>query len=411
MRILQVSDGYKRIDDTGNNPIEAVIFEVSKNLVALGHDVTILERKLFGMQDLVEYYGIKVVRLDKRRADVSSLFNLNSPAALPMVVADGLAFSFNVRRFVIKEGNSFDIINFHLPLSGLAFSYFAQNLKAKTVYTYHGSALRLGLSVHKRLPFVFKIVQPDLFLMKRVSKVVVLNQELREKIVCSCHLEPSKFEVINNAVNVKMLHSNLDQGLDLEVLGSSGKMVVLFVGIVMPIKGVENIVKAANILINTKGYHNLLFIIAGSLDRNKEYVKNVKQLVIEYKLVDYVKFTGHINHAELGKLYSDCDIFVLPSLDEGFGIVVAEAMSFSKPVVGTRVGGIPMQIIDGWNGFLVDPESTSQLAEKIQYLLINENERLRLGKNGKELLQKRFNWETVAKSYENLYQSIISQRK
>ena len=67
---------------------------------------------------------------------------------------------------------------------------------------------------------------------------------------------------------------------------------------------------------------------------------------------------------------SGCDIFVLPSWDEAFGVVYLEAMSFQKPVIGTIGQGISDIIIDGENGFLVPPRNIAELQKKIEYLIL-----------------------------------------
>ncbi|MEM1903069.1 MAG: glycosyltransferase family 4 protein [Pyrobaculum sp.] len=74
-------------------------------------------------------------------------------------------------------------------------------------------------------------------------------------------------------------------------------------------------------------------------------------------------------------LYAALDFFVLPSLEEGFGMVITEAMASGKPIIGSKVGGIPMQVVEGWNGFLVEPGDYRQLAEKILYLADNDEVR------------------------------------
>ncbi|MCX7999169.1 MAG: glycosyltransferase family 4 protein, partial [Leptospiraceae bacterium] len=133
----------------------------------------------------------------------------------------------------------------------------------------------------------------------------------------------------------------------------------MFAGTVTPRKGVEYLIKAGEILKDEK----ILFLIVGNLNLDKEYAKRV----IEYAKKKNVnaKFTGFIPYEDLKALYSACDIFVLPSLEEGFGVVLTEALASGKPLIGSNVGGIPMQIRDGWNGFLVEPANEKQLAEKI----------------------------------------------
>jgi glycosyltransferase involved in cell wall biosynthesis len=70
------------------------------------------------------------------------------------------------------------------------------------------------------------------------------------------------------------------------------------------------------------------------------------------------------------------------------------------------VGGIPMQIKHGWNGFLVEPGNAKQLAEKIRYLVENERERMRMGRNSKKLAEDEFDWEKISEKYLKVYEKV-----
>jgi len=119
-----------------------------------------------------------------------------------------------------------------------------------------------------------------------------------------------------------------------------------------------------------------------------------------------IKFTGFIPYDDLRALYSACDIFVLPSFEEGDPIALKEALASGKPLIGSRVGGIPIQIRDSWNGFLVEPGNEKQLAEKIKYLIENEEERERMGKNSKRLAEEEFDWGKIAERYLEVYEEV-----
>lgn len=408
MKILQIADGYRKIGPDAVGSIERVIFEVSRNLVTLGHEVTILERKDNVTQDdTAVLSGVDVIRVGKKRASGADLFNLNSPTALLSLLIDGLTFSFSMHNYLKKSKKSFDIIHFHLPLSGIPFLLVTNSRwRSRIVYTYHGSAMRIGLSKYSKLPNLLRFFHPDIFMIKNASAVAVLNSELRRRITdCYGLTTDSVFSIHNAITNVHVVSPLKDcrLSIDFDLLE---KKVILFAGKIVPIKGVEYLVKAANILVNFYHLNDIVFILAGLVERDKKYLKRMKHLIAQYNLTDYVKFIGHVEYETLGSIYSRCDIFVLPSLDEGFGLVVAEALSFGKPVVGTNVGGIPTQIVDGWNGFLVEPANSSQLAEKLKYLLTNETECLRMGKNGKFLVAQKFNWKATAVEYEKLYCSM-----
>jgi glycosyltransferase involved in cell wall biosynthesis len=174
----------------------------------------------------------------------------------------------------------------------------------------------------------------------------------------------------------------------------------MFAGTVTPRKGVLELMKAAELL----NCRDVLFLVVGNLDPDREYARKVMEYAESKKI--NAKFTGFVPYEDLKALYSACDVFVLPSFEEGQGVVLLEAMASGKPLIGSNVGGIPMQIKDGWNGFLVEPGNEKQLAEKIGYLIENEEERAMMGKNSRKLAKEEFDWEKIAEKYLRVYESI-----
>jgi glycosyltransferase involved in cell wall biosynthesis len=120
-----------------------------------------------------------------------------------------------------------------------------------------------------------------------------------------------------------------------------------------------------------------------------------------------VKLLDIIPRETLIKLYAACAVFVLPSLEEGFGLVVTEAMASGKPIVGTNVSGISSQVKNGWNGFLVEPTNEQQLAEKILKVVDDSLLKKEFGKNSRLIVEEKFTWQKIASKYESVYQSVI----
>ncbi len=108
---------------------------------------------------------------------------------------------------------------------------------------------------------------------------------------------------------------------------------------------------------------------------------------------DNIIFAGYVSDKVLPFYYEACDVFVLPSEKEGFGIVFLEAMYFAKPCIGANKGGIPEVIEDNITGFLIKPNDQISLAETVIKLLKDDNLRSSMGKAGKERLEKEFSFE------------------
>jgi len=101
------------------------------------------------------------------------------------------------------------------------------------------------------------------------------------------------------------------------------------------------------------------------------------------------------------------DIFVLPSLSEGLGIALLEAMALEKPLIGTRVGGIPEIIENEKNGYLVSPGKPEELAEKIFLLATEPERRTQMGKEGGRILHNKFTLEKMIRETESIYLNIL----
>jgi glycosyltransferase involved in cell wall biosynthesis len=129
---------------------------------------------------------------------------------------------------------------------------------------------------------------------------------------------------------------------------------VAYAGRISPEKGVETLVQSAGFC------PRISFKIAGDYKKMPDLVSIA---------MPELEFLGHLEKKKLGKFYSDCRIFVMPSIwYEGFPSVVIEAMLHGKPVICSRIGGLPEIVEDGKTGLLFEPGNTVDLAEKIKYL-------------------------------------------
>jgi glycosyltransferase involved in cell wall biosynthesis len=141
--------------------------------------------------------------------------------------------------------------------------------------------------------------------------------------------------------------------------------------------------------------------IIGSGPLLEEY----KEVIKELHLLN-VTIVGQISQDELGTWYNAADVMLFPSLVEAFGISLVEAMACGCPVIAAKAYG-PQEIVeDGVTGFLIDPQSPTQLAEKIKYFLDNPQYITKMG----DLASKSVIFRYAEKNQEllNLYKSILS---
>jgi len=139
---------------------------------------------------------------------------------------------------------------------------------------------------------------------------------------------------------------------------------LLFVGECTQVKGLLYLVKAMSLLKE----HDLVLDIAGSYDKNSAYYKDIIKIVNRENLLDRINFLNFVNPDVLYNLYRESTIYVMPSLSEGYGKTLAEALSFGLPIVASRAGAIPEMVEDGVNAILVEPGNPSELAAGIRRL-------------------------------------------
>lgn len=406
MNVIQISDGYVKIPPEKGGPIESVIFNISKKMVEQGHKVTIFERKQSEKDSIEEYIdGIKIIRLNTRKIDNKS--------GLISIALSSIDFAFKFNEYIRKT--KFDVIHVHLPLSALFLIYINKGIKSKLIYTFHGDAYRLNLNDKFKLPLYLKFFSPDLHLMNKTKILVVLNNSLRDKLIAYKKFKCKNIFVVNNGVDIDIFNTKTDIFDIRNRYLINNKIVILFVGGLTQRKGIDYIIKSAEILIQKLKYRNIIFLLVGPIkeygmggSQSSSYYLHITKLITDFKLEEFVRITDIISFNDLKKLYVASDIFILPSIEEGFGLVLTEAMASGKPVIGTNVGGISMQIENNCNGFLIEPANEKQLAEKIKYLIDNPEERVRMGENSRKIAENKFNWEKIAENYLSIYEYLIN---
>lgn len=177
--------------------------------------------------------------------------------------------------------------------------------------------------------------------------------------------------------------------------------VVLFAGKLTEYKGVRYLINAAR-KIPAK-----VFILGQGPEE-----KTLKEKAAKIQ-ANNIFFVNHMaDTKELNKFYNRADVFVAPSVwDEPLGLVILEAMACKTPVVVTRKGGIPLAVKDGVNGYFIRPRNATQIVEKVNKLLADEQKRQKMGEAARQIVEERFSWEKIAHKFELMYSRVISKGK
>ena len=132
----------------------------------------------------------------------------------------------------------------------------------------------------------------------------------------------------------------------------------------------------------------------------------------QFDIQNNVIFAGHISNEEIFRFYNASDIFLFPTLRvEAFGRVLIEAMSCKKPIIASRIGGIPSIIDDGENGLLFTPGNIEELIDKILFLLQNETFANKLATNAREKAVKKFSLEKMIEETIKVFELAIMRKR
>lgn len=235
------------------------------------------------------------------------------------------------------------------------------------------------------------------------ADLIISNSEAGKSFYVDKKIFPiDKIKVINNGIDIEDLEkqqteNEINKMEFFKNFHSIFSPKIVMIGFLTKQKGVTYLIRAMEIL-KKRGISASCFII-GKGDQEEK----LKNEVRERQMEEEVHFIGYLPKAF--KYLRFFDIFVLPSVWEGQPNVLMEAMASKLSVVATKVGGIPEIIKDGENGFLVNPESGKDLAEKIQKVIsLKKEEREKMKESAYLLMKNQFSIDSMAREYEKYYE-------
>lgn len=187
----------------------------------------------------------------------------------------------------------------------------------------------------------------------------------------------------------------------------SKQRLVLFMGRIEPIKGLDILLQSWADLTSEDNYKNVNLMIAGPDERN--CTRELKSMTSKLGIADKVFFYGMVDNDSKWLLYKQADIFILPSYSENFGLVVAEALASGTPVITTT--SAPWENLETYNaGKWVSPEKQS-LTNALRQLLDMPCEKLRaMGKKGQKMVQEHYSWDIIAEKLASVYRYVLEKK-
>jgi glycosyltransferase involved in cell wall biosynthesis len=178
---------------------------------------------------------------------------------------------------------------------------------------------------------------------------------------------------------------------------------LLFVGNVIPRKGLDVLVRALDSLQRS----DWLLTVVGDTQADGQYFEELRRLVQANGLDNRVSFEGRISEEQLHATYANCQVLVVPSRYEGFGIVYLEAMAYGTPVIASTAGAAREFITDGEEGFLVTPDDVDELARRLQIVIENPALRHQMGQQARHTWEAHPTWMETGQTVETFLETLI----
>ncbi|KAF0121652.1 MAG: D-inositol-3-phosphate glycosyltransferase [bacterium] len=316
--------------------------------------------------------------------------------------------------FAREEGITYDLIHSHYWLSGWIAGKLGQEWKIPTVHMSHTLGFLKNQAAksddEKETPLR---LENEIRVLRAADRVIATTPLEKIQINREFDIPLDRIEVIPCGVDSNLFKPWKSEEAKFH-LGLNGQRFILFVGRIDPIKGIDNLIRAMNILKKDHGNNGnglKLFIIGGTLsdesNEEKSELKNLMKLTSELNLEDRVEFLGTKRQDLLPYYYSSAEVCVLPSRYESFGIVALEAMACGTPVIASEVGGLSYVMGDEEAGFLVPEGDPEILAERINWIVANPFIKERFGREAVKWAEK-FEWSLIVDKVISLYSELAS---
>ncbi len=360
-------------------------------------------KRLQTESDITVYSGTK--------AGFKKLSSMNGVSFVPCYSTDMLfpVDNWFFNRSLIKSGSAInaDVYEAH-AVSGYGFSKKLEKLGIKKpfIHTIHGvladeyeQAKKNGYpSVRGRFAnyFMQRLSKLEEETAKNATIVVTISNYSLEKIQKYYGIDRSKVRIVPNGVDIEKFKP-MDTKEVRQQFGLGNEPCVLFVGSLIPRKGLPFLVEAAKNVVRAQA--DTTFLIVGDGPLRKKLHDSLKTA----NLSGNFKFLGNLKDKVLPSIYNCADVFVLPSIQEGQGIVLLEAQASGKPVVAFDIGGVNEALQNKETGLLVSQGDVDALGDALLKLLTDKAIREKMGSNGRRFVSENYTWDICAQKMLKVY--------
>jgi D-inositol-3-phosphate glycosyltransferase len=323
-------------------------------------------------------------------------------------------FADEVNRFAREKHIQYDLIHSHYWMSGIAAQALKDKWHVPVIQMFH----TLGLMKNQIAQSPEEIegdyrINGEKVVMEVADRIIAATPAEKKQLLTLYHADREKIITIPPGVETSRFYPiNADEAKEAIELTCKKRM-LLFVGRIEPLKGLQNLIRALAI-IRSQGHCRrdcyCLVVIGGdpdsSLENMSSEMRKIKTLCKELGMEDLVLFLGKRAQDTLPYYYSAADMLIMPSYYESFGMVALEAMACGTPVVASDVGGLHYLVQDGKTGFVVPSGNPEALVDPLNELMNNDNLRKKMGQQAARFAQK-YSWELISAEIAKVYAELL----
>jgi D-inositol-3-phosphate glycosyltransferase len=323
------------------------------------------------------------------------------------------AFADNVLEFSGTKGLSYDLVHSHYWMSGKAAEVLKGSWDVPVLQMFHtlGKLKQQIAQTEEEAEGEYRI-EGELRAMAAADRIVASTTTEQDQLEGLYGVSREKIEVIPPGVDLSRFYPiPPDEAKEFVGIAPKERM-VLFVGRIEPLKGLETLLRALAKLASDGALEEnclCLAVIGGDPEDGEtrngelEYLMSLRK---EMGLKDLVTFLGKQDQDSLPYYYSASEMVVMPSHYESFGMVALESMACGTPVIASQVGGLVHLVEDGVTGYHVPVEDPLALSKRIQGLLEDKALRYRMGHDA-FAFAKKYSWENITDRMVDLYREMV----
>ncbi len=380
------------------------VLELSKRLVKIGYSIDIFTRQ----QDSVSE---KIVEISKNLRVIHIKAGPQKDIEKKELIRYIPEFVDNLNGFVKKNSLSYDLIDCHYYMSGIAGVNLGEKWNIPFAITFHTLALMKNLvaKTDQEKESIERIYAEKL-LAKRAAIVISPSETDKEYLKFLYGCEDGKIAIVSPGVDTKKF-SPIDKNLAKEKIGfhKNGKL-ILFVGRIEPLKGIDVLLYSMKMLVEKNPQINVyLWIVGGDTSKSVEFwpeeLKRLEELRGILGLKSSVKFVGRKKPEELPFYYNAAEFLIGPSQYESFGMTALESMSCGIPVITTDVTGVSDLFDEKHQTLVSSANNPLHLEQIMENLLIDDKFHEKVSREVFERVQD-LDWENVAKCIDFEFESL-----